>query len=39
MSIDVAIQTDYNIQKKTTDKKIRYVELKIVCQRMWNKKL
>ena len=37
--IDVAIQSDYNIQKKVTEKMSKYVDLKIECQRLWNKKV
>ena len=37
--IDVAIPSDYNIQKKTTEKMSKYVDLQIECQRMWNKKV
>ena len=33
--IDVAIPSDYNIQKKTTEKMSKYTE----CQRIWNKKV
>ena len=36
--IDVAIPSDYNIQKKVTEKMSKYVDLQIECQRMWNKK-
>ena len=32
--IDVAIPSDYNIQKKATEKMTKYVDLQIVCQRM-----
>ena len=35
--IDVAIPSDYNIQKKATKKMIKYVDLQIECQRMWDK--
>ena len=35
--IDVAIPSDYNIQKKATEKISKYVDLQIECQRMWNK--
>ena len=35
--IDVAIPSDYNIQKKATEKMIKYVDLQINCQRMWDK--
>ena len=37
--IDVAIASDYNIQKKTTEKMSKYVDLQIECQRLWNKKV
>ena len=37
--IDVAILSDYNIQKKATDKMSKYVDLQIKCQRMWDKKV
>ena len=37
--IDVAIPSDYNIQKKATEKMSKYVDIQIECQRMWNKKL
>ena len=37
--IDVAIPSDYNIQKKTTEKISKYVDLQIECQRLWNKKV
>ena len=37
--IDVAIPSDYNIQKKTIEKMSKYVDLQIECQRMWNKKV
>ena len=37
--IDVAIPSDYNIQKKATEKMSKYVDLQIECQRMWNKKV
>ena len=37
--IDVAIPSDYNIQKKTTEKMSKYVDLQIECQRLWNKKV
>ena len=36
--IDVAIPSDYNIQKKATEKMKKYVDLQIGCQRLWNKK-
>ena len=32
MIIDVAIPSDYNIQKKATDKMSKYVDLQIECQ-------
>jgi len=34
--IDVAIPSDYNIQKKITEKLSKYIDLQIECQRMWN---
>ena len=37
--IDVAIPSDYNIQKKATDKMNKYVGLQIEYQRVWNKKV
>ena len=37
--IDVAIPSDYNIQKKATEKMSKYVDLQIECQRLWNKKV
>ena len=37
--IDVAIQSDYNIQKKVTEKMSKYVDLRIECQRLWKKKV
>ena len=37
--IDVAIPSDYNIQKKVTEKMSKYVDLQIECQRLWNKKV
>ena len=36
---DVAIPSDYNIQKKATEKMSKYVGLQIECQRLWNKKV
>ena len=39
MTIDVAIPSDYNIQKKATEKMSKYVDLQIECQRMWNKRV
>ena len=36
---DVAIPSDYNIQKKAIEKMSRYVDLKIECQRIWDKKV
>ena len=39
MILDVAIPSDYSIQKKTTEKMSNYVDLQIECQIMWNKKL
>ena len=35
--IDVQISSDYNIQKKATEKMTKYVNLQIECQRMWDK--
>ena len=37
--IDVAIPSDYNIQKKATEKMSKYVDLQIECHRLWNKKV
>ena len=37
--IDVAIPSDYTIQKKATEKMSKYVDLQIECQRLWNKKV
>ena len=37
--IDVAVPSDYNIQKKATEKMSKYVDLQIECQRMWKKKI
>ena len=37
--IGVAIPSDYNIQKKATEKMSKYVDLQIECQRIWNKKV
>ena len=37
--IDVAIPSDYNIQKKATEKMSKYEDLQIECQRIWNKKV
>ena len=37
--IDVAIPSDYNIQRKTTKKMSKYTDLQIEGQRMWNKKV
>ena len=37
--IDVAIPSDYIIQKKATDKMSKYVDLQIECQKLWNKKV
>ena len=39
MIINVAIPSDYNIQKKATEKMSKYVDLQIECQRMWNKRV
>ena len=35
--IDVAIPSDYSIQKKATEKMSKYVDLQIEYQRLWNK--
>ena len=35
----MAIPSNYNIQKKETDKMSKYVDLQIECQRLWNKKV
>ena len=37
--IDVAIPSDYNIQKKATEKMSKYVDLQIEYQRLWKKKV
>ena len=37
--IDVAIPSDYNIQKNATEKMSKYVDLQIECQRIGNKKV
>ena len=37
--IDVVIPSDYNIQKKATEKMSKYVDLQIECQRLWNKEV
>ena len=37
--IDVAIPSDYSIQKMATEKISKYVDLQIECQRIWNKKV
>ena len=37
--IDVAITSDYNIQKKATEVMRKYVDLQIECQGLWNKKV
>ena len=37
--IDLAIPSDYNIQKKATEKMSKYVDLQIECHRLWNKKV
>ena len=34
--IDVAIPSDYNIQKKAIEKMSKYVDLQIACQKLWN---
>ena len=33
----MAIQSDYNIQKKDIEKMSKYVDFQIECQRVWNK--
>ena len=35
----MAIPSDYNIQKKATEKISKYVDLQIECHRLWNKKV
>ena len=35
----MAIPSDYNIQKKATEKMSKYVDLQTECQRLWNKKV
>ena len=35
----MAIPSDYNIQKKATEKTSQHVDLQIECQRLWNKKV
>ena len=37
--IDLTIPSDYNFQKKATEKMSKYVDLQIECQRIWNKKV
>ena len=37
LMVDVAIPSDYNIQKTTTEKISNYIDLQTECQRMWNK--
>ena len=37
--IDVAIPSDYNIKKKVTEKMNKYIDLKIECQKWWNKEV
>ena len=37
--IDVAIPSDYNIQKKSTAKMGKYADLQIEYQQLWNKKV
>ena len=34
--IDVAIPSDYNIQKKATEEMTKYTDLQIECQGMWD---
>ena len=35
--INVAIPSDFNIQKKAMEKMAKYVDLQVECQRMWDK--
>ena len=35
----MAIPSDYNFQKKATEKMSKYVDLQIECQTIWNKKV
>ena len=35
----MAIPSDYNIQKKATEKRSKYVDLQIECQGLWKKKV
>ena len=35
----MVIPSDYNIQKKATEKMSKHVDLQIECQRLWNKKI
>ena len=35
----MTIPSDYNIQKKATEKMSKYVDLQTECQRLWNKKV
>ena len=35
--IDAVIPSDYDIQKKATEKITKYVDLQIKCQRLWDK--
>ena len=37
LTIDVAISSDHNIEKKATEKMTKYVALQIECQRLWHK--
>lgn len=37
--IDVSIPSDYNIQRKATEKMSKYVDLQIECEKMWSKKV
>ena len=37
--INVALQSDYNIQKKAAEKMSKYGDLQIECQRIWSKKV
>ena len=39
MIIDVAIPSEYNTQKKATEKMSKYVDLQTECQRMWTKRV
>ena len=37
--INVAMPSDYSIQKKTTEKMSKYVDLQVECKHMWNEKV